>query len=518
MSKVNLDALIPREDFEVEDVINSGKKKEALSIEDIKADSFFFTNLRKPDFQRETNEWESEKVAELIRSFVSGDLIPAIILWRSSGGYLFVIDGSHRLSALAAWVSDDYGDGIASKLFYDGIVPDEQLEVADITRKLVEKTVGSYQDFRLALTNPTKVKSETVQFAKNLGALAIQLQWVEGDARKAENSFFKINQQAAPIDKTELKLLEDRRKPTSIAARAIIRSGKGHKYWSSFGADYQEEIQRLAAEINHILFSPPLQNPIKTLDLPLAGKLYSGQTLPLVVDMISIVVANEPTTDASTADDTTGEKTIAVLKKVRRIAYALNSTHASSLGLHPAVYFYSQEGRYKSSSFLAMVDFVAKLLRSNKIDDFIKVRRDFERFILEFDYLAQQINRKHRTAQRSYPYISRFFGQVVESLKKGEKDSTIISKLQRIDDFSFIAVEKPPKRKGKVGEKFNSEAKSAIYLREVLASAPRCRICQALVHRNAISIDHKVRRSEGGTDDWDNGQLTHPYCNTGYKC
>ncbi len=40
----------------------------------------------------------------------------------------------------------------------------------------------------------------------------------------------KIYQQATLIDKTELKLLESRRKPNSIAARAIIRSGTGHKY------------------------------------------------------------------------------------------------------------------------------------------------------------------------------------------------------------------------------------------------------------------------------------------------
>jgi hypothetical protein len=40
MAKVNLDALIAREDFEVEENINSGKKKETISIEDIKSDSF----------------------------------------------------------------------------------------------------------------------------------------------------------------------------------------------------------------------------------------------------------------------------------------------------------------------------------------------------------------------------------------------------------------------------------------------------------------------------------------------
>lgn len=331
MAKVNLDALIPREDFEVEEVINSGKKKETISIEDIKADSFFFTNLRKPDFQRETNEWDGGKVTELIRSFIAGDLIPAIILWRSTGGYLFVIDGSHRLSALAAWVNDDYGDGQTSKLFYDGIVPDEQLEVAKETRKLADKAVGPYSDYRLALTHPNKVRPEIVRDAKNLGALAIQLQWVEGDARKAESSFFKINQQAAPIDKTELKLLEDRRKPNSIAARAIIRSGKGHKYWSLFSKETQSEIQELAAEINDILFDPRLKTPIKTLDLPIAGKVYSAQTLPLIVDMINIV-----TPQNSSKNDDNGTTTITVLKNVRKIAYLLNSNHPSSLGLHPA--------------------------------------------------------------------------------------------------------------------------------------------------------------------------------------
>lgn len=185
--KVNLDALIPREDFEIEENLNPGTRKDKISIEDIKTDSFFFSFLRKPDFQRETNEWDSSKISEFIKSFIEGDLIPAIILWRSTGGYLFVIDGSHRLSALFAWVNDDYGDGEISKSFYDGIIPDEQLEIAKKTRKLVNKTVGSYNDFKSALTQPDKVKEEVVKYAKNLGALAIQLQWVEGDASKAES-------------------------------------------------------------------------------------------------------------------------------------------------------------------------------------------------------------------------------------------------------------------------------------------------------------------------------------------
>lgn len=79
--RVDLDALIPREDFEVTDNLNkaSGRNISTLSINDLKEDSFFFSAVRKPDFQRETNEWDTEKISNLIESFLNGELIPAII-------------------------------------------------------------------------------------------------------------------------------------------------------------------------------------------------------------------------------------------------------------------------------------------------------------------------------------------------------------------------------------------------------------------------------------------------------
>ncbi|MGB7519230.1 MAG: DUF262 domain-containing protein, partial [Spirulinaceae cyanobacterium] len=418
MAKVNLDALIPREDFEVEENTNPGKKKETISIEDIKADSFFFLNIRKPDFQRETNEWDEKRISELIKSFIEGDLIPAIILWRSTSGYLFVIDGSHRLSSLSAWVNDDYGDGDTSKDFYDGIIPDEQKDIANKTRNMVNKIVGSYSDFRLAHRHPDKVKPEVIKYAKNLAALAIQLQWVEGDSSKAENSYFKINQQHAPIDKTELKLLESRRKPNSIAARAIIRGGKGHKYWSSFSKENQSQIQKIAEEINRILFEPKLQTPIKTLDVPLAGKSYSNQTLCLILDFINIVNKID-FKNKGLNDDTTGEKTIELLEKTKKVAYKLSSNHPSSLGLHPIVYFYSKEGRYRTVLFLSMVDLIIELDQKKKLNMFINVRDNFENFLLNYDYLVQQILAKKRSVQKSYKPISNLFWKVIIGLDCG---------------------------------------------------------------------------------------------------
>ena len=406
----------------------------------MKSDSFFLPVLRKPDFQRETNEWDIERIVQFIESFINGDLIPAIILWRSSSGYLFAIDGSHRLSSLIAWINDDYGDGNISKKFYDGIIPDEQIDIAEKTRKIIRRGIGTYGDYKLALTDPNKVKPEIVRKAKNLAAMAVQLQWVEGDVKKAETSFFKINQQAAPIDPTELKLLKSRKKPNCIAARAIIRSGKGHKYWSQFSHENQDEIQKLAEEINEILFSPKLETPIKTLDIPIGGKLYSPRTLPLILEFVNITNKIESDFESTLDDDKEGKETIKMLYNTRRVAQRINSMHPSSLGLHPIVYFYSQDGRHKVASFFATVLFVMELKEKNKIDDFIRVRESFESILLEYDFLVQQITRKYRSAEKSYPHIKNYFFKIIGLLNNGIQKDRAISEVISSEDFNYLTI------------------------------------------------------------------------------
>lgn len=515
MARVNLDALISREDFEVSVVSNPGKKKETISIEDLKSDSFFLPLVRKPDFQRETNEWDADKIVQFIDSFVNGDLIPALILWRSPSGLLFVIDGSHRLSSLLAWISDDYGDGNISKSFYDLSIPDEQISAADETRKLVRKRIGTYSDLRQASIQPEKAPPEILNRAKNLGALAIQLQWVEGDVKTAEKSFFKINQEAVPIDPTELKLLESRKKPNCIAARAIIRAGTGHKYWSKFPDENQEKIQELAKEINDILFSPKLETPVKTLDIPIGGKLYSAQALPLILEFVNMT--NKVATDFKTtlADDEDGTATIQMLVNARRVAQQINSMHPGSLGLHPIIYFYSLDGRYKIASFYATVSFVMELSARKKVDDFIKVRALFEEAIIENDYLVQQINRKFRSAQASFPHIQDFFFLLTDLLKKGTKPEDLNTQIVHSSNFDYLALQQDSAEVTSVD--FTSQRKSAAYIQDAIARAPRCKICKGYLHKNSITIDHIQRKEDGGIGSIDNAQLAHPYCNTTFK-
>ena len=232
MTKVDLDALIPREDFEVSDnERDSGDKIQTIQIRDLEKNTFFYQDIRKPDFQRETNEWEPSRVCALIESFVEGDLIPAIILWKNKGSYTFVLDGSHRLSALVGWVNDDYGDGEISKRFYNTVIPEDQIRLAQQTREMVRKKIGSYKDHMLALEHPDAVSEKIRKNAKRIATRGLHLQWVDGDADKAETSFFRINKQAVQINDEEIYLLKKRKKQMGVTARAIIKMEKEHKDW-----------------------------------------------------------------------------------------------------------------------------------------------------------------------------------------------------------------------------------------------------------------------------------------------
>jgi len=509
-----LDALIPREDFEVEDdTSGTTRNVGTIGARDLEYDSFFFSALRKPDFQRETNEWDAKRIVSLIESFISGDLIPAIILWRSASSYTFVIDGAHRLSALSAWINNDFGDGDISKTFYDGVIPEEQILASENTRKSVRRHIGLYSDYKLALRNPEKVEPQIAEKAKSLGALAIQVQWVEGDAKKAESSFFKINQQAASIDKTELKLLKSRRKPAGIATRAILRSGKGHKYWSSYGEEVQKEIQNLAEEINEIIFQPSLKNPIKTLDLPVGGKNFSSQGQSLILELVNKTNDAEKTNIDNDAD---GHQTIKYLRKCLKVVRRLNSVHPSSLGLHPAIYFYSKDGRHKPASFWAAIDFIQELEKNNKFDWFTDVREDFERFLQSHDYLIQQIVRKYRSAAAAYPQITELYFLVAELIREGCSLDELPKLIKSNGNFTYTTLSNESGEEI-ISKDFSREKKSEVYIREAVESAIKCSICRGLLHRNAITIDHINRKQDGGLGTSDNGQLAHPYCNSTYK-
>ena len=66
-------------------------------------------------------------------------------------------------------------------------------------------------------------------------------------------------------------------------------------------------------------------------------------------------------------------------------------------------------------------------------------------------------------------------------------------------------------------DEFTRERKSAVYIKDALSSAGKCKICNGYIHINSITIDHKIRKQDGGKGAVENGQIAHPYCNTTLK-
>lgn len=510
MPRVNLDALIPREDFEVLNNNTNQQLVNTLSAGALAKGQFLYSSLRKPDFQRETADWDEEKIKDFIHSFLNGDLIPSIILW-SAGQYTFVIDGAHRLSALIAWVNNDYGDGLISQSFFNHDIDSEQLSIAVKTRKLIEREIGSYQSFLDAAANQELAAPEKLKTALKLGILSVNIQWVQGDSDKAQKSFFKINEKSTPISETEKALLKARKTPYAIASRAIMRSGTGHQYWSKYQDEIGDEIIKIAKEINESLFTPETNGPVKTLDLPLAGKNYSPRTLPLIFDLVKL---SNNALKKEVGDDPDGKATIKFLKNTNQIIRRFTTTHPSSLGLHPAVYFYSEKGRYQPTAFLAWIEIIKDFENKNSFDDFIRARATFETYIINRKNLTNQITTKYGSALKGYLHLKSFYTDILDLILDNKTamediDSTIS------DSYIYLKINDNGELPGT--STFSSNSKSEVFLRDAVQSAPRCKICQGLVHLKSITIDHIQRKEDGGLGTPSNGQLSHPYCNSTYK-
>ncbi|HZP78218.1 MAG TPA: DUF262 domain-containing protein [Pseudolabrys sp.] len=515
--RVNLDAMIRREDFarELTDAPAPETVRE-LNISQLLPNSAIRRQLRKPEFQRETNHWTPDQVVKFLTSFIDGDVIPSIILWRSTN-FIFVIDGAHRLSALCAWISDDYGDRTTSKEFYADEISQEQMRIANRTRRLVENTIGKYEDLdRLVGKAGTDIASIR---AGAMNTRPIFLQTVVGNAKVAEDSFFAINSQGTPLDETETYLIKNRYTPVSIGARAIVRAGRGHAYWSAFNQKNQLEIIKLGGQIHELLFEPEVTTPLKTLDLPLAGSKSPVDALAVLIDYLA-VCAMKPVKADDVADadefknDETGDRTLEVLKAGLGIAKRITGNSSESLGLHPAVYFSNDKGKHSRFLFLGMSALVAEKVRNNDdgwFREFTLARKRVEHFLLEnksvIGVVLQNLGKRTRI-----PKMREMFRYLVDM-----NTNTVPDPAEVFDHIGMTGkiINLTARTKS---SRFSDDTKSQIYYRQAIESALKCPICHGLLDTTkSVSYDHITPVREKGLGIANNGQLVHPYCNSGIK-
>lgn len=514
---VNLDAMIKREDFAATDVEAANfETVTTISLRDFTTGGLLGPSLRKPDFQRETNHWVPEQVVSLLECFVNGDLIPSVILWQSPT-YLFVIDGGHRLSVLRAWVEDDYGDGPTSQTFFGYQISVDQRRIAIKTREMVAEKIGTWAHYQARSANQDLDPPER----RRLNAVisrGLPIQWVRGDADKAESSFFKINTKGTPLDDVEELLLRSRHKPVPIAARAIIRAGKGHRYWSAFPAATAQRIEAAATSLHASLFDPEINTPIKTLDLPLGGPKGLRTALQVLIEIILIAIRDQqgsPNGVTDLDDDPDGQATVDVLDKTLALIRRITGNDGGSLGLHPAVYFYGPTGRHSGAMFMGTVTLIAEKLANNDkgfFKKFSSIRSKLETILVDHKDLIATILQKNVSGRRVDRY-AKLLDQTIGALSAGNEvaDSDLVK---------FAGLDGKILSGGTLGapKKFSDDAKSQVFIQTALATSVKCPICAGYLDTvKSVSYDHVQRAQDGGVATAKNLQLTHPYCNQSVK-
>lgn len=526
---VNLDALIERNDFLAIDGAEVGQdSKNLISKTDLLRGESFYLTLRKPDFQRETAAWSPDQVADFIEAFIDGDLIPAVVCWQSPSRLSFIIDGAHRLSCLIAWLSNDYGDGEHSIKFYSNNIPEEQRRVAKKTRELVDKRIGgSYQDFQAETANPGSNPKISTK-ARALAHSNIPLLWIrKQESRKAEVAFLKINRSGVQIDATELQILQNRFTPAAVAARAIVRNATGFKYWKGFSVAGKQELETSAKHLYQALYTPPLQSGVKTTELPIAGHGYGSQTLPLVYHLVNIANGFK-VVDASKVDAKIKRKpsdalpqeadeaqTLAVVRQTQHLGRLITGTHPSSLGLHPAIYFYAADGNHQPTAVMAVAAMVKALEDEGKLIAFCDVRVKYEAFLKQHKMFINQLTTMHGSMAKGYRLIRDYLRFVLDQFIEGHSEDKVSELLQAHDKYSRLVKTKPISSRQAKG--FSQDLKQWKCLQDAMDRALECRWCHASVDHKSMHLDHVEDKKLGGAASSDNAAWAHPYCDSTYK-
>jgi len=127
--------------------------------------------------------------------------------------------------------------------------------------------------------------------------------------------------------------------------------------------------------------------------------------------------------------DEDGSKTPTFLTNTRSVVWRLCSNHASSLGLHPALYFYSRSGVFQPAAFLSFV-LLFKNWDTNNFVTFTQVRAEIEKFLLQHRGISEAL-RRLGSGGRSRPRIISLYKKLIADFEKGKTQSQVYNSLRR---------------------------------------------------------------------------------------
>lgn len=428
--KCNLEHLIPRGNVEASNsniVHTQSDRRSSFNLTDLEKGQFFYQQLKKPIFQRDTNQWTVERVEKLINTFLDDGLIPAIILWEDLDGDIYIIDGAHRISSLIAWVNSDYG---------------KENELNDSNHLAIEEylneKIGSYSEIKYSKDD--KYKNIKQIIAKR----SISVQWVTGNYDKVKESFIRINEQGVVISEDEKELIENDQLPISKLSRSILGHGLGQ---TSINQNQNTE------QIFNRFFIPYLSHQLK--NYPLVGSLNEDFIISKVYNVVKIIDNNQGL-DLEMLEEKVLQTLIFIQDK---------------LNISQKAYFYGATKQFKTNTLYGFIRFSLELMKDQSLYSlFVKNRGDFEEFLIANEKHIQNIARKKRQAKRAYEEVCSYYEILLHSCEN--------------DDFTDLKAKYYYLDFG--GKKHHTQKEKTLQknYEKFITEIPRCIVCSGFIDGN----------------------------------
>ena len=105
--------------------------------------------------------------------------------------------------------------------------------------------------------------------------------------------------------------------------------------------------------------------------------------------------------------------------------------------------------------------------------------------------------------------------ELINGLGKDIESTELIDDIIKQRKFSKLKIKDEDEEF--VHKDFSIDIKSKTFILKSISTLSKCMICKGFLHKNSISIDHTMRKRQGGTGNLNNAELSHPYCNSTIK-
>jgi Protein of unknown function DUF262 len=461
--RVHLDHLIKRQSLRYTSSLKDeeadargfplGQEDRGLRYSDI-ANDRWFSFLRKPDFQRETNAWLPQDCVDFLDSVVNGRIIPSIILWQNKeNGLIYILDGAHRLSVIRAWMKDDWGDRAGT--YYERRDRELVKRIADTVRTLANMKIGAFTEYERAFNQfvvigeqggVQKNEMSAKHFSQALfysSAMVkhhtLAIQWEHGDYESAEQSFLRINRKGQALDPWEATLIEYRHSSYARCIMCIANGGESGHYWPvpASSDELDDELNSLVSSfsekakyIYQCLFVPPFRLPIETLSVPLMVAPAYFQKHKYLLEIVPLlaerrIAINEQQQIEIMERDSKGSPTSiirnaeALLSSMRAgLEHLISPTHSStSLAIVPLFYWYNQKAQYVRGLFYGFVYWLIsgseEDIRNRKLV-LSACREPFEYLLFNYKVEISTLQERGGAGLKGTPKIAGFFQDFID--------------------------------------------------------------------------------------------------------